>query len=253
MRYLAYRTFSGGLPLNREKLKQLSAMGVFPLLVLPLLLPVLASAISFDDPFTVVHAAHLTDYLLPMETLTVYGRILPEGLLHTFSTRSEYAETSLFLGVTVVAGAAAAVRTTFQDRYFWYAGAAVFAVLLLGIEPLHRLPIIGILRNPARYGMMVMLLLLPAFAAGIRELLTRYDDRATAITAAVGIVLVLEFLWFPFPALHWEYGAETTDYVTSLSGGEPEAALNLPQGPAGNYQDHMYVYFQTMHEQKIVS
>jgi hypothetical protein len=260
-----------------------AVMGVvFLVLSAPIFFPTLAEATrgyAQQPPFEVlVYSADFTSAITPSELHPIWGAAIKEQMNHTgpYLPIKNPSERVLFLGFSVLALAVIGLwrgRRSLQVRFWAF---AAFTTWVLSLGPLlqymgkttftlfevnvplpylllYRLPLLSIMRTPARLTVLTMLALGVLVAFALAGLLGRgYLDRQRILTfrsAVWGLVLpaviVFEFLAAPFPTVPPGWNVPIYRQIATEPGNY--AILELPIRPFGDY-----MAYQTVHGKPIV-
>ncbi len=222
-------------------------------LLAPFLLPLLREQLTTASPYvgvdlTVGKGNDPLAFLLPAEEHPALGRLAIPWHARIKSIQPAY------LGLTVLALSIMGRLTHRRRARFWVLLALLSALLSLefplqigghvfGWAAPWAKPIVGLLRHPFRFNVLIGLALAVLSGLGGAALLRRIADvRWRWLTGGVATLLLLfEYLYFPFPTV----AAETPRCYAQLAAeSESGAVLELPMGRVPN---RYYLYYQMTH------
>ena len=195
--------------------------------------------------------------------------LAPDAIRAWLTPRPDaYAESVASLTCVALAVVLVAWRSGWRIPRIWAVLAAAFALLALGpfvhlagvntFVPgpwalLRYVPIVGLARTPARFSIVLMLIIAVLFAGALAWLGQRWPRRRPAILAVVGALLIFELL--PVPRVL--YSAEVpTIYQHVAEAPGNERVLELPFGMrdgTSSYGDFSArsQFFQTVHQKPL--
>ncbi|HEX8230588.1 MAG TPA: hypothetical protein VF826_14915 [Chloroflexia bacterium] len=255
---------------------------VFLVLSAPIFFPTLAEATrgyAQQPPFEVlVYSSDLTSAVTPSELHPVWGAAIKEQVNNTgpYLPIKNPSERVLFLGFSVLVLAALGLWRGWRSMQVRFWAFAAFTTWLLSLGPLlqymgkttftlfevnvplpylllYRLPLLSIMRTPARLTVLTMLALGVLAAFALTALLgRRYLERGRVLSfrnAVWGLLLpaiiVFEFLAVPFPTVPPGWNVPIYRQIATEPG--DFALLELPIRPFGDY-----MAYQTVHGKPIV-
>ncbi|HEY0069407.1 MAG TPA: hypothetical protein VGE04_05505, partial [Chloroflexia bacterium] len=254
-----------------EAATRLAIVGVvFLVLSAPIFFPTLAEATrgyAQQPPLEVlVYSSDLTSAITPSELHPVWGAAIKEQVDHTgpYLPIKNPSERVVFLGFSVLVLAALGLWLGRRSRHIWFWGFAALATWLLSLGPLlqymgkttftlfevtvplpylllYKLPLLSIMRTPARLTALTMLALGVLVAFALATLLgRRYLERGRIFSfrnAVWGLLLpaiiVFEFLATPFPTVPPGWNVPIYHKIAAEPG--RFALLELPIRPFGDY------------------
>jgi hypothetical protein len=266
-----------------EAATRLSIVGVvFLVLSAPIFFPTLAEATrgyAQQPPVEVlVYSSDLTSAITPSELHPVWGAAIKEQVNHTgpYLPIKNPSERVVFLGFSVLVLAALGLWLGRRSRHVWFWGFAALMTWLLSLGPLlqymgkttftlfevtvplpylllYKLPLLSIMRTPARLTVLTMLALGVLVAFALAALLgRRYIERGRIFSfrnAVWGLLLpaiiIFEFLATPFPTVPPGWNVPIYQKIAAEPG--RFALLELPIRPFGDY-----MAYQTIHGKPIV-
>jgi hypothetical protein len=241
-----------------------AALGL--ILSLPIALPALrlyTQAASPDELIADEQTWGQTDllaYTLPMTYHPIFGPLVAP-LYTNFAKNQAWMP---YLGLSVVALAAWGSLRSKRRSLPWIAIGLFLFIMALGPflvvkgvdYPNIKLPyaLIGdkfplnTLRSPDRYNLVLSLPLAILAAFGLNEILKKLKSRtANVIGAAIGAVILFEYLGLPYPTI--DPLPSSTFYSTLAHDSAPYAILDVPLARSATKR---YLYYQTLHNHPIV-
>jgi hypothetical protein len=263
--YLLYQVVFERSDWSPKALSRLVLLAVMVAVALaPLLWPIIYEQLTAKTPYMMAEDANtgfgndLISFLLPAERNPVLGPLFSD-----FRPQSRMVEKSpSYLGYMPLILATAGVATAFRDARFWLMAGATFLFLSLGSQitfrgtPLHTLHlpwatyISQLLCQPFRLGALLFFSLSVLIGFGVRWLYLQAASRrkmlAPPALALLTALVLIEYLSLPFPvALPWQ-----SSFIDRLALEEGDfAVVDLPMG---RQQAKYYMFFQTIHNHKIV-
>jgi len=233
------------------------------LAILPLLWPIIREQLTTGVAYMTVDVEEgrgndLLSFFVPNLLHPVFGPLVLEINSRIGYTRHWPAYLGyLALGLATV-GIVTAHRRT---RFWWWAGLA-FSVLSLGSQikwegvPLHAFylpwsaPVISVLRHPLRLNSLLFLSLAVLVGFGGRwiygRLALRNKPSAYLGLALLTGLLLFEYWVFPFPTTQPPY----SPFLDQLA--QEKGDFAVADFPMGRQEAKYYMYFQTIHDKKIV-
>ncbi len=263
--YLLYQIVFERSDWSPKALSRLVLLAVMVAVALaPFLWPIVYEQLTAETSYMMATDANigfgndLISLLLPAKQNPVLGPLFSD-----FRPQSRMIEKfPSYLGYVPLTLAIAGVATASRDARFWLLAGATFLFLSLGSQiafrgiPLHalRLPwatyISQLLRQPLRLGVLLFFSLSILVGFGGRWLYLQAASRGKALAlpalALPAALLLIEYLSLPFPvALPWQ-----SSFLDKLAHEEGDfAVVDLPMG---YQQAKYYMFFQTIHDHRIV-
>jgi hypothetical protein len=265
-----------GMNWREGTLRLAAGAGAFVLLMGPVLLPTLAEArqgYAQQPPIeTLVYSSDVILAFMPSELHPVWGEAIRRQVesIGPYLPMKNPSERVVFVGYTVLLVAGYAVWRLWRDRRvrFWAFVAVAMWVLSLGpvlqvlgrtkftafevsvplpYLLLYKLPMLNVMRTPARLTVLVMLALGVLVAFGLAILLSRPRTlwRPLLPMLVVPALVLFEFLAVPFPTVPPGWGVPIYAKIAQEPG--RFALLELPLRPFGDY-----MAYQTIHGKPII-
>jgi hypothetical protein len=229
----------------------------------PFLYPIVREQLTSDTTYMTVdiqegRSNDLLSFLTPNRLHPVFAPFVLETNSKIGYTRNWPAYLGyVALGLGIIGIAVARRRTR-----FWGLTGLLFFVLSLGPQirwrgtPLHTfylpwaIPIVGLLRHPFRLNSLLFLSLAVLVGFGSRWLYDRIAARSKPLAylslTVLASVLLFEYLTLPFPTTRPSY----SPFIHQLA--QEEGDFAVADFPLGRQAAKYYLFFQTIHEKKIV-
>jgi hypothetical protein len=267
---------------NKNVIIKLFLMGLsFSILFLPFAYPLLKELLLSQSSYMystgfVTYSADLLAFFIPSKFHPIFGQfVLP--IYHNFTGNA--AEFTVFAGYTVLLlSLISFLKIRTKEVKFWVSSTVVFFIFCLGpllhinglftgtIENVNfaiplpyaiimKIPIISIARVPSRWDAIVMLNLSVLAGYSLSYLHNRFEKQSFRNISASNYLMIIfaslilfEFLAVPYPVANMEI----PEFYHSLSE-EPDdfAIFEIPS--LGYLAFPEYMYYQTLHEKKIVT
>ena len=262
--YIAYKgLFQRGLR-TPGTLKPLLALALLAMLLLaPLLYPILREGVRngisyMSAPQDTSVGNHPLAFFIPSERHPVLGELFSQANRSIGPNR----ERSAFVGYLVLLmGIHAAFKGKVRTR-FWVLAFLTFTLLSLHSRiPLRTGkilkfpwsgPVVALFRHPFRFNILVSFSLSMLVACDFAELLRsgplQHGGRAAKVlvTGSLTVLILFEYLILPFPTTH----PDPSPFYHSLR--EMKQSFAIVEIPIGRQPDKLSMYYQTIHEKKLV-
>lgn len=268
---------------NRNLIKRLFIMGgIFGSLFFPFAYPLLKElATSKSNSMYiggfVTYSADILGFLLPSELHPILGHFGSQFYQNFTGNPAEY---TVFAGYTVLILATIAfLKVKTKEVKFWVISTIIFFIFSLGpilhingiirgnIEGVNyaialpyaiimRIPIISLARAPSRLDVLVMLNLSVLAAYGLNYIFTKIENKTFGnistnnyFTIIFAALILFEFLAIPFPMA----SAKVPEFYNSLSNDSDNYAIFEIPDLGVHLAFPEYMYYQTVHEKKIIT
>ncbi|RLC80829.1 MAG: hypothetical protein DRI81_03760 [Chloroflexi bacterium] len=236
---------------------------VVVLAIAPFLWPIVREQLTTDASYMTVSVEEgrgndLLSFFVPNQLHPAFGRFAMETNSRIGYTRNWPA----YLGYTALGLAIVGVAVARRMTRFWWLTGLVFFVFSLGSQvkwggtPLHTfhlpwaIPITGVLRHPFRLNTLLFLSLATLLSFGSRWLYRRIARQSNLLAysalAFMTSLVLFEYLVYPFPTTQIVY----SPFLHQLA--QEERVFAIVDFPMGRQEAKHYLFFQTIHGQKIV-
>jgi len=236
---------------------------VVALTIAPFLWPIAREQFTADTSYMTVSVEEgrgndLLSFLTPSRLHPVFGPLVLETNSRIGYTRN----TPAYLGYAAIGLAIIGIAASRQKTRFWRLTGLIFLILSLGSQikwegvPLHpfylpwTIPITGVLRHPLRLNSLTFFSLAILVGFGSRRLyrlLAPHGRRLACLMLALLTGLLLFEYWvFPFPTTEPSY----SPFLYTLA--QEEGDFAVADFPMGRQEAKYYLFFQTIHNKKIV-
>lgn len=269
--------------INKYVVKRLFLLGIsFTILFLPFVYPLLKELLTSKSSYMysggfVTYSADLLGFFIPSKFHPIFNQfVIP--MYQNFT--GNYAEFTVFAGYTVlILSTIAFLKIKTKEIKFWVLATAICFIFCLGpllhinglftgtIENIKfaiplpyaiimKIPIVSIARVTGRWDAIVMLNLSVLSGYGLSYIYEKFENHSfkrvspnTYITIIFASLILFEFLSIPYPMAN----TNVPEFYHSLSNNSEDfAILEVPE-----FGYHLafpeYVYYQTVHEKRLIT
>lgn len=263
--FLLYNQFTDNNILKKSIIKRISIMLIiFGLIYLPFVYPLLKELITSKSDYMyagghIQFSADILGFFIPAQFHPIFGEYVTPIYKNFTGNRAEH---TVFTGYTVLFLAILAIlKIKNREIKFWSLSAIIFFLFTLGpilhingklldyiklpYSIIMNLPILSIARVPSRWDVLVMISLAILAGYGLNYLFIKYGTiKRKLIIVFIGLIL-FEYLSIPYPMST----EKIPEFYHQLRYDTKDSAIfEIPNARSGNY-----MYYQTLHEKKLVN